>query len=104
MTQIVKAGNRVRNGSAPSNEAYGYVLGFEILQSYLEAKFHMFSEGLPEYKVYVAGDSMTSIHILKGNSTDVSLKAATGKVNDLVSNILQIPQTPHSIPMDTKKH
>ena len=39
--------------------------------------------------VFVAGDSITLLRALAGTATDVSLRAATGKMNDLVDIILQ---------------
>ena len=86
-SKLIKAGNRVRLGSAPSNESYGYVLGFQLFQSYLGFIYHMLQGEVVE--VFVVGDSATSLKALAGSATDVSLWAATGKTNDLVDQILQ---------------
>ena len=40
-------------------------------------------------KVFVVGDSATSLQFLGGTATDVSLKAVAGKVNNLVDLIMQ---------------
>ena len=88
-SQIVKAGNRVRGGSAPSNKSYRYVLAFELLESCLEATYHMLATHQTEIVVFVAGDSITSLRALAGTAHDVALMAATGKTNELVDIILQ---------------
>ena len=51
--KIAKSATKVRLASAPSNESYGYILALEILQSYLESTYHMFSSNFEEYNAYI---------------------------------------------------
>ena len=66
-----------------SNESYGYILALELLQSYLESVYHMFSNEYEEYDAYIIGDFQTSLLALKGNTTDTALRAVFGKMHDL---------------------
>ena len=81
--KIAKSATKVRLASAPSKESYGYILALEILQSYLEATYHMFADKFEEYNAYIIGDSQTSLMALKGNTTDTALRAVFGKMQDL---------------------
>ena len=84
----MKANNKIKSGSAPSNEAYEYVLVVEMTKQYLEGVYHLLKPHQGILPLFIAGDSLTTILTLKGNSSDVSIRTAVGMTTDNIVSLL----------------
>ena len=78
-SRIIRANNRIKIASAPSNESQGYILILYLLLVQLQATYHMYEKDLSTLPIYIIGDSQSALLALKGNSRDIHLRSVFSK-------------------------
>ena len=87
-SRIVRANNRVKIASAPTNESQGYILALYLVMVQLQATYHMYKDSVDTLPLYIVGDSQSALLALKGGSRDVHLRSVFSKCLDLCSEII----------------
>ena len=87
-SRIVRANNRVKIASAPTNESQAYILGLYLVMVQLQATYHMYKDSVDTLPIYIVGDSQSALLALKGGSRDVHLRSVFSKCLDLGCEII----------------